>query len=170
MTALNADRSLESRQGVILTLPVLAATKIYGGSLVAIDANGYAQPAADTTGLKVVGVAKEQVDNSNGASGDVTVKIERGMFSFVGAALTIADRGKTVYVADDQTVQLAATANKIPAGTLIDIDGATKAWVFVPFNIAEGQADSVAADVATIVIDFNSLLAKLRSAGLMGTD
>lgn len=31
------------------------------------------------------------------------------------------------------------------------------------------QADSVAADVATIVTDFNSLLAKLKTAGLMAS-
>ena len=32
---------------------------------------------------------------------------------------------------------------------------------------AVAQADSVAADVATLVTDFNALLAKLRAAGLM---
>ena len=31
------------------------------------------------------------------------------------------------------------------------------------------QADSVAADVATVVTDFNALLAKLRAAGILST-
>ncbi|MNR22101.1 hypothetical protein D3C85_1390390 [compost metagenome] len=31
------------------------------------------------------------------------------------------------------------------------------------------QADSVAADVATLVTDFNALLAKLKAAGLMAS-
>jgi len=34
-------------------------------------------------------------------------------------------------------------------------------------RVAAYQADSTAADVATIVADFNALLAKLRAAGLM---
>lgn len=34
-------------------------------------------------------------------------------------------------------------------------------------RVAENQADSVAADTATIVADFNALLAKLIAAGLM---
>lgn len=34
---------------------------------------------------------------------------------------------------------------------------------------ATAQADSVAADLATLVTDFNALLAKLRAAGLMAT-
>jgi len=32
---------------------------------------------------------------------------------------------------------------------------------------AAAQADSVAADVATLVTDFNALLAKLRTAGIL---
>ncbi|HDR7827823.1 TPA: Head fiber protein [Bacillus anthracis] len=36
--------------------------------------------------------------------------------------------------------------------------------------IAENQADSIATDVAGLVTDFNSLLAKLKAAGLMETD
>lgn len=35
---------------------------------------------------------------------------------------------------------------------------------------AEKQADSVATDVAGIVADFNALLAKLQSAGLMKSE
>ncbi|HCJ4334401.1 TPA: Head fiber protein [Listeria innocua] len=36
--------------------------------------------------------------------------------------------------------------------------------------VAENQADSIATDVAGLVTDFNSLLAKLKAAGLMETD
>lgn len=35
---------------------------------------------------------------------------------------------------------------------------------------AANQANSVAEDVATLVSDFNSLLAKLKAAGLMSAD
>lgn len=36
--------------------------------------------------------------------------------------------------------------------------------------VLENQADSIATDVAGLVADFNSLLAKLKAAGLMETD
>lgn len=39
-----------------------------------------------------------------------------------------------------------------------------------PFTRADSQADSTAADVAGLVSDFNSLLAKLRTAGLIAED
>lgn len=37
-------------------------------------------------------------------------------------------------------------------------------------TVMENQADSVAADVPGIVADFNALLAKLKTAGLMTPD
>ena len=36
--------------------------------------------------------------------------------------------------------------------------------------IVENQADSIATDVAGLVTDFNSLLAKLKASGLMEAD
>ncbi|MEC1375009.1 head fiber protein [Heyndrickxia oleronia] len=36
--------------------------------------------------------------------------------------------------------------------------------------VLENQADSIATDVAGLVTDFNSLLAKLKAAGLMEAD
>jgi len=36
--------------------------------------------------------------------------------------------------------------------------------------VAENQADSTASDVAGLLIDFNSLLSKLKTAGLMTAD
>lgn len=172
MTALNKDRNTARREGDIVVDPVLAAKKIFGGSIVAVDANGYAQPAADTAGLKVRGVAEEQADNSAGASGAKTIRVRRGVFKFAATGLTIADVGKPVFVSDDQTVSVAATTNNVCAGIMVDIDSATEAWVAVGYigeRAAAAQADSVAADVATLKTDFNALLAKLRGAKLMAS-
>lgn len=36
--------------------------------------------------------------------------------------------------------------------------------------VLENQVDSIATDVAGLVTDFNSLLAKLKAAGIMETD
>lgn len=51
-------------------------------------------------------------------------------------------------------------------GTLEILPGASVTGL----PVAENQADSTATDVAGLVTDFNALLAKLKAAGLMGTD
>lgn len=53
------------------------------------------------------------------------------------------------------------TTEKLDIAAL-QIDGAD-------FGPAANQADSVAADVAGLVTDFNALLAKLQTAGLMAS-
>lgn len=51
-------------------------------------------------------------------------------------------------------------------GTLEILEGASVTGL----PIAENQADSTATDTAGLVTDFNSLLAKLKAAGLMAAD
>ena len=69
MTALTRDRATPYREGIEVEFPVAAATKIYAGSMVCINAGGYVAPAADTSGYSFAGVAMEQVDNTAGADG-----------------------------------------------------------------------------------------------------
>ncbi len=186
MTALTQDRNTPWREGDDFVYPVKGSTKVFGGSQAAVDANGLAVPAADTAGLTVVGIAQEYVDNSAGADSAKTVRVRRGVFQVNSASLTAADVGKPVYVSDDQTVSKSATTNKVAAGILEAIDGATKAWVRYGPRPASGLADIATADAATqggtyVQADVqsiatlanankaavNSLLAKLRSAGLL---
>ena len=69
MSALTRDRATSYREGIEVEFPVAAATKIYAGSMVCVNAGGYARPAADTSGYRFAGVAMEQVDNTAGADG-----------------------------------------------------------------------------------------------------
>lgn len=73
-------------------------------------------------------------------------------------AATAADSGK-VPVADSTGYTLADPTSLIPAAT-----GTVAGLV----KMAEGVADSEAEDVATLVTDFNGLLAVLRTAGVLG--
>jgi hypothetical protein len=106
--ALSADRDTKRfAEGHIFEYPVKAATKIYAGALVVLDA-GKAKGGAAATGLIAVGRAEEQVDNSDGSDGDLTVKVRRGTFRYANSAstdaITMSEVGKTVYIVDDQTV------------------------------------------------------------------
>ncbi|MDP1675662.1 MAG: hypothetical protein Q8L88_02260 [Bacteroidota bacterium] len=128
--ALAEDRSTEERVMQYRTYGVLASTKIYAGSMVAITAAGYAVPAADTAGLILVGRAEEQVDNSAGASGALSITVKRGTFSWAATGMSIANVGDPVFVLDDQTVDVTGgSTNKVFAGVIAEYVSATEVWV-----------------------------------------
>lgn len=131
--ALSGDRATDYREGVEKDYPVAASTKIYSGSLVAVNASGYAVPAADTAGLAVVGVAMARADNSAGAAGDISVVVRaRGEFRFKGSGLSQALVGQNVCAVDDETVAGAATTtNDVVVGKLSKYLSATDGWVAI---------------------------------------
>lgn len=125
MAALAADRNTPYRDGLFISVGVKAATKIYAGSLVVVDA-GYAKPAAKAADLVALGRAENAADNTSGASGDIQVQVRRGTFRWdtVAAAagkVTVAEVGKDVYIADDQTVDK-RSAGSSKAGKCLGVD------------------------------------------------
>lgn len=169
-----------TRAGEFTTHPVAANTTIYQGTLVALDVTGQAVPAADAAGLRVVGVACQTYDNSDGAAGATLATVRRGTFLFqnsVTQPLTAADAGKIAVVEDDSTIAASAT-HRIAAGRFLEIS-AEYAWVlvghgalvpaFVPaLTSADGEAagaanlPALAASTEKIGDDLRSLVAALR--------
>jgi len=128
--ALTADRTTPRRSGDVIELPAAASKKFFAGALVAVDADGNATPGATATTILGVGRCREQVDNSGGGAGAVTVPIEKGIFRFAnstGDPVTRADIGKECYIVDDQTVSHTDT-NQSAAGRVFDVD-AHGVWV-----------------------------------------
>ena len=156
-----------SRAGEAIQVPIAAATLIYAGTLVALDADGRAVPAADTAGLRVIGRAEATVDNSTGAAGALSIDIQRGVFRFAnstGSAVVAATVGKIAFVEDNQTVALAST-HSVKAGRVIAV---TDAGVFVDTTEAQDvpSADTItgAADLAALKV---AVLAILQAQGLV---
>ena len=81
MAALTNVRDTSELGGKYIALPVKGATTIYQGSIVAIDANGYAIPGKKATSLKAAGRAEETVENKGG-DGDAVIRVSRGTFVF----------------------------------------------------------------------------------------
>jgi hypothetical protein len=130
MAACTTDRNTTYRQGLELEYPVKAATRIYAGSMVAVDSTGYALPAANTTGYKFVGVALEQVDNSSGANGAVLIRIRTtGVFGFGATSISQANVGADMYVVDDQTFDDVDPGQGIKCGKLAKYVSATSGWI-----------------------------------------
>lgn len=102
--------------------PVAATMRIFAGSMVALNASGFAVKAVPSA-TRVRGVALAEADNSTGAAGDKAVDIERGAFLFrndTTNAVTRAHIGASVYVVDDNTVGSSATST-IVAGKCLDV-------------------------------------------------
>ena len=129
MAALTAERDTPLRNGDARNVPVAAATKIYKGSIVVLDA-GYAKPGRTAAALTGLGRAAQTVDNTAGAAGAATIRVEAGVFRFDNDAadpLSLADIGKAAYCTDDQTVAKTA-AGKSQIGIVFDVD-ANGVWV-----------------------------------------
>lgn len=127
MAALAADRNTPRTDRDLKVLGVAAAVKIFAGSIACRNAAGYAVKGATALGLRGVGRAEEQVDNSAGAAGDKTVRIRAGVFRFAnsaaGDAIADGDIGKVCYVVDDQTVaKTSGSGTRSPAGIVTEVD------------------------------------------------
>lgn len=132
MAALTADRITSKKMtGNLKSHKVKDATKIFAGSMVAVQADGHAVPASDAAALKVVGLAKNTVDNSSGADGDLDVLVEEGLFKLDATSITQAMEGQIMYVADDHTFDETLGTNGVKAGRLLEFISTTEGWIFI---------------------------------------
>jgi len=83
---------------------------IYKGAFVGLSSGGYAQPL--TAGDLFAGIAYEEIDNSNGSDGDLSVGVYTlGDFSLGLNGATVADIGRPVFASADDTLTFTATGN-----------------------------------------------------------
>lgn len=126
--ALTGDRNTPEKNGDYLVLKVAASTKIFAGSLVAVNGSGFAVPGSSTDGLKGVGRAEDYADNTSGANGDAVIKVKKGVFKFSNDGtlpVTWADIANNCYIKDDGTVRAkdtGASAVNVVAGTVFSIE------------------------------------------------
>ena len=117
MSALNDDREVKRKDGEYQTYKIQEDTIIYKGALVCIDAkSGYLVPLKDAKDQVFAGVALEQVNNSEGDSGDKEVRVQKtGSYQYVRVSADQGVVGSAAYGLDDQTVGKAST-NSILVG------------------------------------------------------
>jgi hypothetical protein len=133
MVALTAPRNTPAALGDVRSVPLPANGKVWQGSIVQLNATGFAVPATATAANVTIGRADETVDNAGGANGAKRIKVRRGVFRFAnsaaGDAIALTEVGKPCYVVDDQTVAKTNNAGARPvAGTVFDVD-AQGVWV-----------------------------------------
>lgn len=126
MTALSQDRMTPQRSGDNRTFPVAAATTLFAGSMVCLNASGNLVPGSASTTLKCVGRNERKVVNA-GSAGDVSADVKAGIFRWANSAsgdlITRADIGADCYVVDDQTVaKTNGSTTRSVAGKIFDVD------------------------------------------------
>lgn len=177
----------------LIRIPVAASTKLLPGTMAAVNASGYAVAASAAENLKVAGCVQALADNSAGAAGDISVMVDRGTYVWNGdSTITAASVLKLCYVKDATTVTLTPTGSS-PVGIIVDVDSDGVTVEMMPaavlaavpaaetvadattttagkVKMAANQAASTASDAAGAVADLNTLLGKLKTAGLMAAD
>jgi hypothetical protein len=130
--ALSKDRKTKNAIGRLCSYLVAATTKIYEGSLVAINSSGYAVPASANNTLKVVGVAQAQADNTSGSAGDINVLCRDGLWGFTnGGDIAAADAEKICFASADDTVYLSDSSGTRPAAGKIKFVDPVNDQVFI---------------------------------------
>lgn len=110
-----------------IILLVAAKQEILQGTMVALNADGYAVPASKEEGLVIAGVAQERADNRLGADGEETVNVRRGAFVMANdGTIKQTDLLKTAYMSDATTLTLTADKSSA-AGLILEVmdDGVT---------------------------------------------
>lgn len=134
MAALTKERD-SWHQGIdyVQPVPMKGNTKIYNGALVMTDATGFAVPAADAVGGRVIGRANSTLDTTAAgpagllADGALSIECAIGLINFNNPAganqLTAVDRGGLAYVlTDNELIRAAGTTNSRIAGRVYSVD------------------------------------------------
>lgn len=128
--ALTSNKNRVEKEGKLIAMPVKAAVHIYKNALVKIGADGYIAPCASESGAVYAGMAYEEKDNSNGANGDLSVRVERlNAIYCEGTGFVAADLGKAAYASDDDTVTITDSGDLQLVGEIIEVVSATQVLV-----------------------------------------
>jgi hypothetical protein len=135
MVALAVSAQRPSRKlGVFHTIPVNAASVIYAGSLVMVDADGFARPAAALASNQgCLGVATASV-TGGAADGDTSVVVQEGEYLFTATSAAQTNLNELFYASTDNDVDETQGANEPVAGRLVQYVSATSVWLFVGRN------------------------------------
>lgn len=128
--ALTENSQRVEKEGRLVAMPVVAGAKIFKGALVKVKANGYLDKQSAEAGAVHAGVAYEACDNTDGASGALSCRVETGRaFYMNGVGFSQADLGKKVYASDDNTISTTQGTNECLVGKIIEFVSSTEVLV-----------------------------------------
>lgn len=127
MVAMTQDRNTSRRERGLLQVLVAASAMIFAGSIVCVNADGFAVEGDTDPDLIYMGRAEHAVDNTGGADGNVSLLVRTdGAFQFENSAtdpVTQASIGMLCWVVDNQTVAATSgTGTRSACGRVVGID------------------------------------------------
>ena len=127
MVAMTQDRNTSRRERGLLQVLVAASAVIFAGSIVCVNADGFAVEGDTDPDLIYMGRAEHAVDNTGGADGNVSLLVRTdGAFQFENSAtdpVTQASIGMLCWVVDNQTVAATSgTGTRSACGRVVGID------------------------------------------------
>lgn len=125
--AVTENKLIKMQAGCKRSYPVEESTHIYQGTMVFINADGYATGATATGVNGFAGIAIEEVDNT-GADGAKNVEVwAEGDFELVGAGTySQADVSSLIYGDDNYTISTSIGATSVPIGMSVGFVSTTK--------------------------------------------
>jgi hypothetical protein len=112
--SVTANQLIARQDGCKVSHPVEEATTLYQGTLVFLNAAGYAVGDDAAGSNRFAGIAIGEADNSAGADGDIEVECwAEGDFPLVGSGFSQASVGLDVYATDNFTISTTAAGTKI---------------------------------------------------------
>jgi len=130
--AVTANQLMERQDGCKRSYPVEETTRIYQGTLVYVNAAGYACDVIVTGVNAFVGIAVAEADNTSGADGAIEVEVyTEGDFELTGTFNSITDVGMPAYGDDNYAVVLALGATSVRIGRVVRFVSSTKAIIAI---------------------------------------
>lgn len=126
----------------------MAAELVYKGTLMDIQADGYAGQISDTDGLVFAGVAAETKDNSGGSDGDLNIDIYvTGIFEFKTTGAAISWVGNLAYAdlanpdSGQRVLNTTGGTNPVVVGRIVEVVSSTRVRVRIDgFAFGAGAA------------------------------
>jgi hypothetical protein len=125
--AVTANQIVKKQDGERRSYPVEASINIYEGTLVFINAAGYATNVTATGVNGFAGVAVTQADNSSGAQGAIECEVyTEGDFELTGTGFAQTDVGMPVYADDNYACVVSLGATSVRIGKVARYVSSTK--------------------------------------------
>ena len=125
--AVTANQLIKKQEGDKRSYPVEESTRIYQGTLVYVNAAGYACDVTATGVNAFVGIAVAEADNTSGADGAIEVEVwTEGDFELVGTGFAQTDVGMPIYGDDNYATVVALGATSVRIGRVVRYVSSTK--------------------------------------------
>lgn len=149
--AVTANQLIKKQDGCKRSYPVEESTRIYQGTLVFLNAAGYACDVTATGVNAFIGIAVAEADNTSGADGAIEVEVwTEGDFELTLTGGAQAEVGSPVYADDNYALVVALGATSVRVGRIVRHVSSTKAIVAIKATNGIGALE--VAPLTTITI------------------